>query len=125
MVRLNGAGDDRINPIFSGASFTIIYHKHISTETVTKCWIEVEGVEYYDLTGSVVDSEYELTIDVTAGTELQSSTIGVLNYINFITSVGTTTVGVWITNPPTAMITLDGYSSPNELAPAVYRLETL
>lgn len=122
MARLNNAGDDRVNPIFSGCWFRVTYHKHLSTETMLKCWVTSGNVVFSDLTARVVDDEDLLYVDVVAGTDMESDTVAVLNKIHFTTTNGHSKVGIWVASAPANMITMDGYSATDALAPAIFKV---
>jgi hypothetical protein len=126
MVRLNRAGNSQRNPIITAIPFQIRYHKHSADETLTSCWISLsDGSVFVTLTGRCVVSDFMITVDVTAGTDLQSGDPPVLNVINFTTVIGAaelhTQRGIFVVDPPETFIALDGYNAPSSGEPLVFR----
>jgi hypothetical protein len=146
MLILNRSGNSNRNPIVDGIHFQIKYHKHDANERFVKMWITTPAGIFSELTGSCVETDYTVTCDVIAGTDLESGDPPVLNVINVttvytpppveipilddetpFTSVGAQPQNIHVTGSlyvsvvPDEMILFDGYNAKSIAEPAIFR----
>jgi hypothetical protein len=124
MARLNGAGEDKDNPIVLGIHFRITYHKHGPSETFKKCWITSNDEVFSDLTSRCIESSTTIYVDVESGVDLESDAPAILNKMHFTTNFGHIKYGIWVTKvDAVAVVTLDGYNATISANPYIYRAE--
>lgn len=143
MLRLNNAGDSDRNPIITGIPFRIKYHKHDENETLARMWVTAGGNVISELTARCTQTDYMITCDVVAGTDLLSANVPVLNTIHVSTTYQApslseddseivpgrqipvknihVTSGIFVGDVPNAIILLDGYNAEDSTKPTVFR----
>ena len=118
---LNHGGTTRQNPVLSGMAFRLVLKKHNAAETLRKAWVVVGKSVFANLTSLATETDYEITIDVVAGSHLQAAATPVRNVVHFTTSGHRHARGlVFCATQPAAMIHLDGYSGHDPQLPLIY-----
>lgn len=120
---LNHGGTSADNPILSGAAFTIRLSKQDSSETLKKCYVVTGKVVFKSLTNEAIETDYDITVPVIAGTHLKSGSTPQKNVIHFTTtSHRHARAVVWVADVPPVFITLDGYNANDPDYPLIYPL---
>lgn len=121
-AQINHGGGSADNPVVSGLPLRLRIAKHNASETLRKAWVVYDGAVFKVITERAVDGDYEITIDITAGTHLSAGDPARLNVIHVTTSEHRhARVFVYCATQP-AMITLDGYDASDWQKPLIYPL---
>jgi len=117
---LNHGGNDADNPILEGMTLQVKLHKN-SAQSLRQAWVQVGATVHYDLTSVAVETDTEVTINLTAGTELQAGAPAVRNVIHFTTTDHNHVKQVvYVATQPSALITLDGYNADDPVSPFIW-----
>ncbi|UCG53562.1 MAG: hypothetical protein JSW58_08390 [Candidatus Latescibacterota bacterium] len=120
-AKLHHGGSDRDNPILAEQRLTIVLNKQDADQALKKVWVSVAGAVFFDLTSLAVETDTTVTVDVIAGTHLQSGFPAIENTIHFTTTPHVhSKQAVWVASQPEAMITLDGYNANDPSQPLIY-----
>ncbi len=118
---LHHGGNDIDNPILHGQYLTIVLNKQDDEQALKLCVVLVGGSIFYDLTSLCVEDRESVSVDVVAGTHLESGYPAVKNVVRFtLTPHVMSKQTIYVATRPGAMITLDGYNADDITKPLIY-----